>query len=66
MPTQNGKGMWEEECEFMVEQQQIGERRNEAEQLGDKKCGHITRGDTCELAYNAMKMHIWKEDMEER
>ena len=42
MPKQNPKGIWEEECDFMVEQQQIGERRNEAEQLGDTKCGHIT------------------------
>ena len=58
MPTQNLQGVWEEECSYMIEHQQIGERRNEAAKIGHKKCDHTARGDTSEIALNALKMHV--------
>ena len=58
MPSQNPQGIWEEECSYIIEFQQIGERRNEAAKIGEKKCDHKAQGSMCELALSALRMHV--------
>ena len=52
------KNLWAEECDFVEELEQQGDRRNEAESIGTEKCKHVAYGSTGEECLSALRMHV--------